>query len=98
MSRQLGREAQSIADPAAPQAYRPGARRPWLAKWMALLRTIGNAQAWLLLSVVYVVLILPMGLLFRRLSDPLRIRRRPESNWQPFTRQFDRLDEAREQA
>jgi hypothetical protein len=92
------RQRHGMVDPTTPHATRRGKRRPWLEQWMTILRTIGNAQAWLLLSIVYVVLILPMGLLFRLANDPLRLRRRPESNWQPVARQYDRLDEAGEQA
>ena len=65
---------------------------------MAVLHRIGNVQAWLLLSLVYLVVFLPMGLVFRLFNDPLRLRRRPDSNWQRITRQFDRLEDAREQA
>ncbi len=65
---------------------------------MALLHRIGNVQAWLLLSLAYVALFLPMGLLFRLFNDPLRIRRKPDSNWQPVTRQYDRIEQAGEQA
>ena len=86
-----------LVDPAT-RRHEADGRRPWLAKWMALLHAIGNVQAWILLSLAYVVLILPIGLLFRVFNDPLRIRRRPSSNWQPFTRQFDRLDQAQEQS
>ena len=87
-----------MVDAATPRAARRGNPRPWLDRWMALLHRIGNVQAWLLLSLAYLVLFLPMGLIYRLLHDPLRLRRKPESNWQPVTRQHDRLDHAGEQA
>ena len=98
MSRRSRTRVQSIIDPAAPRGRRPGERRPWYAPLLAGLRVIGAIQAWLILSLAYVVLMLPMGLIFRLVADPLRIRRRADTAWQPFTRQFDRLDEAQEQS
>ena len=94
----IGRAQHGMVDPATPRAARRGKARPWFDRWMALLHTIGNAQAWLLLSVAYLVMFLPIGLLFRLFNDPLRIRRKPESNWQPVARQHDRIERAREQA
>ena len=95
---------------------------------MALLRTIGNIQAWILLTVFYVVIVTPIGFIFRFAADPLRLRRsfdsprtfgfakrsrggrsgfRPtgsareaprDSTWQPFARQYGRIEEALEQS
>ena len=92
------RTQHGMADPSTPRPIRRGKARPWLDRWMALLHTIGNAQAWLLLSIAYIVLFLPMGLVFRLFNDPLRIRRKLDSNWQPVTRQYDRIEDAGEQA
>ena len=96
----MARRAQhEMADAVTPRAARQGKKpRPWLDRWMALLHAIGNAQAWLLLSLAYVVLFLPIGLVFRRFNDPLRIRRRPGSNWQPIASQHDRIEDAGQQA
>ncbi len=38
-------------------------------------RVIGNFQARVILTILYVVLILPVGLIVRLVSDPLRLRR-----------------------
>jgi hypothetical protein len=89
--------AHGMVDPAATKAARRTSH-PWLDRWMAILHRVGNAQAWLLLSIAYLVLFLPLGLVFRLFNDPLRIRRKPGSTWQPFTRQYDRLDQAHEQS
>ena len=86
----------SITDPTA-SAARRASGRPWLDRWMALLRRIGNIQAWILLSLFYVVILTPFGLLFRFAQDPLRLRRRG-STWQPFARPYDSMAEAREQS
>ena len=86
----------SLADPRAdvPPA---DSRRPWLAAVMQLLRRIGELQAWLILSVFYLVVILPIGLVFKRCADPLRSRR-SGSTWQPLNAQHDTLPTGREQA
>ena len=43
---------------------------------MAALRALGNIQAWMLLTLFYVVLIAPVGVLFRLVADLLRSRSR----------------------
>lgn len=91
------REETSITDPIARHGRRSVGRRSWLDRWMAALRTVGNVQAWILLTVFYVLIITPMGLVFRFVADPLRLRKRAGSNWQPFSRHYDRMAEALEQ-
>ena len=86
----------AIVDPAS-QRRVTASKRPWLDKWMALLHAIGNVQAWILLTIFYIVVVTPIGLIFRFVADPLRLRRR-ESNWQPFASRYDRLEDAGEQA
>ena len=65
---------------------------------MACLRTIGNIQAWILLTVFYVVIITPFGFFFRLFADPLRLRRQQGSNWQPFAHSYERMELAKEQS
>ena len=86
-----------MTDPTARHVPRSSSSRPWLDRWMALLRTIGNIQAWILLTVFYVVIVTPIGFIFRFAADPLRLRRR-HSTWQPFARQYGRIEEALEQS
>lgn len=86
----------SMTDPTARHETRTG-KRTLLQRWMALLRTVGNVQAWILLSVFYVVIVTPIGLLFRLTSDPLRLRRR-RGGWAPLPSQYDRLEQAKEQS
>ena len=87
----------SMTDPVARPGRQTSSPRPWLDRWMALLRTIGNIQAWVILSVFYVFVILPMGVVFRLLADPLRLRPSP-STWQRLERQYASMDEAGEQS
>src|SRR5260370_37287069 len=46
-------------------------------RWKRLARAVGTFQARVLLTVFYVVLVLPFGIVVRLVSDPLRIKRRP---------------------
>ncbi len=91
------REETSMTDPVSRHVPRGPSKRPWLDRWMALLRTIGNIQAWILLSIFYVVIITPFGLVFRWVADPLRLRRRG-STWQPFTHSYEQMEQAAEQS
>ena len=49
----------------------------WKA-WTRIAHIIGNFQARVLLTILYVVLVLPLGVIVRLFADPLRIKRRPE--------------------
>ena len=50
-------------------------KRLWEA-WKRIAHKIGNFQARLLLTILYVFLVLPFGLGVRLFADPLRIRHR----------------------
>jgi hypothetical protein len=91
------RESISVTDPTAPSRPREVSRRPWLERWMTVVRTIGNVQAWIILTLFYVVLITPIALVFKCLADPLRLRRRG-ATWQPLPSQYDQLPQAGEQS
>jgi len=54
-------------------------RRLWEG-WKRVGRAIGNFQARLMLTIFYIVLIAPLGLLVRVFADPMRIRR-PRDKW-----------------
>lgn len=88
----------SITDPASQRGPRATSRHAWMNRWMAILHTIGNVQAWILLSIFYVVILTPLGLVYRLVADPLRMRKREASNWIPLPRQYDRLEDAKEQS
>jgi hypothetical protein len=49
----------------------------WKA-WTRIAHIIGNFQARVLLTILYLVLVLPFGLIVRLFADPLRIKKRPE--------------------
>ena len=86
-----------ITDPTSAHKPRQASKRGWMDRWMAFLRRVGNVQAWIILSLFYVVILTPFGLIFRFAQDPLRLRRRG-STWQPFARPYNSMGEAREQS
>ena len=49
----------------------------WKA-WTRIAHIIGNFQARVLLTILYVVLVLPFGVIVRLFADPLRIKKRPD--------------------
>ena len=46
--------------------------------WTRIAHIIGNFQARVLLTILYVVLVLPFGVIVRLFADPLRIKKRPD--------------------
>lgn len=74
----------------------PWLRRLW-AWWKRVARAIGDFQARLLLSLLYVVLIAPFAVGAKALSDPLTLRRRSPSYWHPAPSAPGCLEEARRQ-
>lgn len=53
-------------------------KRIWEA-WKRIAHKIGNFQARLILTILYMILVLPFGLGVRLFADPLRIRKKPSS-------------------
>ena len=43
-------------------------------KWLAIAHVIGNFQSQVILSLFYLIIILPLGVAFRLFADPLRLR------------------------
>ena len=70
-------------------------KRLWNA-WKQIARRIGDFQARVLLTLIYVTLILPFGVIVRAFGDPLRIRRRP-AKWNDCERHPSDLGWARRQ-
>ncbi len=58
---------------------RPRVLKTFWEKFKAVMRAIGNFQARVLLSILYVVLALPTGALLRLFSDPLDLHHAPVS-------------------
>ena len=90
MARHTGR---SLVDPRTAHSPQISSRHLWVARWMRIVYAVGTIWSWVLLSLFYVVIIAPIGLLVRLLADPLRVRSRA-SSWQPLPSQYDRLEDA----
>jgi hypothetical protein len=75
-------------------------RKLWkgfIAWWMPLAEAIGHFMNRLILSVFYFVIVLPFGLGVRLFSDPLRIKKKPDSGWTTSAVRSADLDDARKQ-
>jgi hypothetical protein len=71
-------------------------RRLWAA-WKRFARSLADFQGRVLLTLLYGVLIVPIGLVLRLVSDPLRRRRPRTSNWTSRPPVPATMDEARRQ-
>lgn len=80
----------------APTAGGRALQRAW-AGWLRLARRIAEVQGRVLLAILYVLLVVPVGLAVQLLSDPLRRRRPPATNWTPRAVARPTLEEARRQ-
>ncbi len=70
--------------------------RAWNA-WKQLARRIGEFNSRVVLTLLYAVLVVPVGLILRLVADPLRRRRPQTSNWTPRVPAPTTVDEARRQ-
>jgi len=65
--------------------------------WLRIAKPIGNFQSQVILSVFYIVILLPLGIYFK-IADPLRIRPKAKrSNFSPWNHPKENLDGARRQ-
>lgn len=70
----------------------------WLfRKWMPIAHAIGNFQAQVILSVFYIVVLLPVGLVYRIFADPFRLRKKLKSNFNKWEYPKDTLETAHKQ-
>ncbi len=70
--------------------------RIWSA-WKRIASRIGDFNSRVVLTLLYAVLVIPVGLILRQVADPLRRRRPQTSNWTPRVPPPATLDEARRQ-
>jgi hypothetical protein len=70
-------------------------KRIWEA-WKRIAHKVGNFQARLLLTILYIVLVLPFGVGVRLFADPLRIRKKPQG-WLDHESDAQDMDWARRQ-
>ena len=65
-------------------------------RWVNVSKKIGDFQARLLLSLFYLVLVCPFGLILRLFADPLGLKKAPP-DWTSKQSTPPRLEEARRQ-
>jgi hypothetical protein len=66
-------------------------------RWKKGSHAIGVVQTRFLMLVMYVLAVLPTGLLMRAFRDPLHLRPREDGNWVPIESHKPDLDSARRQ-
>jgi len=66
-------------------------------KWLVFARAIGNFQGQVILTLFYLLLLLPIGILFRIFADPLNLRKNVKTNFEEWQHPKENLDQARKQ-
>ncbi|OGE09243.1 hypothetical protein A3A60_02180 [Candidatus Curtissbacteria bacterium RIFCSPLOWO2_01_FULL_42_26] len=70
-------------------------------KWLAVAKPIGNFNAQVILTVFYLVIVLPLGIGYRLLSDPLNMKRekisKQKTSFAKWKHPKQNLEEARKQ-
>jgi len=70
-------------------------------KWLALAKPIGNFNAQVILTVFYLILILPLGIAYRLFSDPLNMKlekiSKQKTSFAKWEHPKQNLEEARKQ-
>lgn len=64
---------------------------------MIIAQAVGNFQAQVILTIFYLIVLLPMGLLFRMIVNPFRVRSRERSNFKKWEHSGKTLEQARKQ-
>lgn len=71
-------------------------RRVW-ERWRRASHAIGVVQTRFIMLMLYVLTVLPTGLLMRAFRDPLHLRPRKDGNWVPIEPHKPDLESARRQ-
>jgi len=65
--------------------------------WLPIAEAIGNFMNRVILSAFYFIAVLPFGIGVRIFSDPLSLKCKDRTEWQPLPRQRAGVDDARKQ-
>lgn len=79
--------------PAEPQSVW---RRAWEG-WKRVAHVIGVFNTRVIMSILYFIVVLPMGIVFRMVSDPLQLKEPKDTNWVPLPSDEHKLESARQQ-
>lgn len=70
-------------------------------KWLPIAQIIGNFNAQVILTIFYLIIIFPLGVFYRFIADPLRLRLRQafrrRTSFEKWEHSKDSLEEARRQ-
>ena len=74
----------------------------WLwSKWLPIAQAIGNFNAQVILTIFYLIIILPLGIIYRFFTDPLNVKlnkiSRQKTNFNRWEHLKQDVDEARKQ-
>jgi hypothetical protein len=83
--------------PPSTAAAPPGFFRRLWEGWKRVAHVIGVFNTRVIMTILYFIVVLPMGLVFRLVSDPLQLAEPKETNWVPLPPQDHRLDTVRQQ-
>ena len=68
------------------------------AQARVFLERFGHLMSRAVLTVLYVILVAPPGIVYALFLDPLRAKRRPATNWVPWKTANETVEAARRQA
>ena len=71
-------------------------RRAWEG-WKKIAHVIGVFNTRVIMSILYFLIVLPFGLVFRVVSDPLQMKEPAGSNWVALPQHAHNLDTAHDQ-
>lgn len=70
----------------------------WLwRKWLPIAHAIGNFQAQVILSIFYVVVLLPVGVMYRFFTAPFDLKKNSRSSFGVWDHPKENLETARKQ-
>jgi len=90
-------DAAAAASPAPVEPAAPAEKTSLKQQFARFTERFGHLMSRIVLTVLYVVLVAPAGLVVALLADPLRIKRWRGSSWSPWTQDNDSLARARRQ-
>ncbi len=71
-------------------------RRAWEG-WKRIAHVIGVFQTRLIMTILFFIIVLPIGLIARAASDPLHLRPRKDGNWVPLQPHPHSIESAHQQ-
>ena len=97
MQKQSALAAPAVVVPTAPSVTTPNYfRRVW-THWKQVAHAVGVVQTRFFMLVIYLIVVVPTGMLMRLSRDPLHLRHPKQTNWTPLRDGERSVDAARRQ-